>query len=103
MSGQNAALDMPRVFGAAIPFDSLSAQVAWTRASEHTEVRLTNVSFSNADVAGNLSGVYTTARQGPGEVDFDRRADARRGAQRPEIHPDRDACAARGRGSSARS
>ena len=70
VSGQNAGLDLPLVFGSALELDTLDAQVGWTRAADHVEVRLTKVSFANPDVAGTVSGSYRSAPEGPGEIDL---------------------------------
>ena len=80
VTGQKAGLDLPKVFASALAFDTLAGQVAWTRTPERVEVKLNNVTFSNADAAGNLFGTYRTAVDGPGEIDLTgslARADAR--------------------------
>jgi uncharacterized protein (TIGR02099 family) len=80
LASQGVSLDIPAVFKAVVPLDTLAGQVAWARAREQVEVKLDNLAFSNADAAGALSGSYRTARQGRGEVDLTgalSRADAR--------------------------
>jgi len=78
--GQRATLDMPRVFAEPLVADTLTAQVGWTRSARRDEFRFNNVSFSNPDAAGNVSGSYRTVREGRGEIDMTgslSRADAR--------------------------
>jgi uncharacterized protein (TIGR02099 family) len=80
VNGQKAGLDLPKVFASALALDTVTAQVAWTRAPGHVEVKLNNVTFANADAAGTLFGTYRTAADGPGEIDLTgslARADAR--------------------------
>lgn len=80
LAGSQAHLDMPEVFGAPLAFDSLTAQLGWTRSPDRTEVRFSNVSFANTDAAGTASGSYKTAPQGRGDLDLTgtlTRADAR--------------------------
>jgi uncharacterized protein (TIGR02099 family) len=80
VSGQDASFELPQVFAQPLPFDSLTAQIAWTRLPGRTELRFNNVSFANADGAGTASGSYRTAAQGRGDIDVSGnlvRADAR--------------------------
>ena len=80
LDSANAALDMPLVFRDALTFETLTAQVGWSRAGAATELRLNNVSFSNSHLAGTLSGSYRTAPGSRGTIDIAgnlTRADAR--------------------------
>lgn len=70
LSGQHAKLDLPTVFAAPLAFDTLTAQLAWNRGADRTELRFSNVSFANADGAGTAFGSYRTAPQGRGELDL---------------------------------
>lgn len=70
VSGQRARLDMPRVFAAPLELETLTAQVAWSWAAERLELKLSNVSFANADAAGSLFGTYRSAAAGAGEIDL---------------------------------
>lgn len=77
---QNATAQLPLVFRDTVLLDSLAAKVAWTHSGEQYEVDLNDVSFSNADLAGTISGSYRTAAQGRGSADLTgrlMRADAR--------------------------
>lgn len=70
VSGQGASLDMPRVFARTLELDTLTAQVAWSWAGERVELKLSNVSFANADAAGSLFGSYRSAAAGAGDIDL---------------------------------
>ncbi len=77
---QKATVNMPLVFRDALEFDTLTAQVAWTRAGGETELRLNNVSFSNPHLSGTVFGLYRTAGSTRGAIDLTgnlTRADAR--------------------------
>jgi uncharacterized protein (TIGR02099 family) len=80
LNSRKAAVEMPLVFRDTQAFDALSAQVSWTRSGGETELRLNNVSFSNAHLAGAVIGVYRTAGATGGYIDLTgnlTRADAR--------------------------
>jgi uncharacterized protein (TIGR02099 family) len=70
LDGQRSKFELPNVFANPLDFDTLTAQVAWIRAGETTELRFSNVSFANADAAGSLFGTYRLAREGSGEADL---------------------------------
>ncbi len=75
-----ARLDMPRVFREPLTFDTLTAQLAWARRTMDYEVRLNNVSFSNAHLSGTVFGQYQTVAGTAGAIDLTgnvTRADAR--------------------------
>ena len=71
LNATKAALELPRVFGeGARDFDTLTAQVAWSRARGELQLKLSNVAFANADLAGTAFGSYATAAGGPGVADL---------------------------------
>jgi len=70
VAGQRTSLDMPRVFTSVLALDTLTAQVGWTWAAERLELRLSNVTFANADAAGSVFGSYRSAAEGAGEIDL---------------------------------
>jgi len=80
LNSHRATVEMPLVFRDALEFDSLTAQVNWTRSGGETELRLNNISFSNPHVAGTVFGNYRTAGSKRGAIDITgnlTRADAR--------------------------
>jgi uncharacterized protein (TIGR02099 family) len=71
LNASKAEVDLPRVF--AEPrrnFDTLTAQLAWSHAGSELQLKLSNVAFANADLAGTAFGSYTTAGDGPGAIDL---------------------------------
>ncbi len=81
LNSSKAALDLPPVFGEkARDFDTLTAQLAWSRVRGELQLKLSNAAFANADLAGTAFGSYATATGGPGVIDLSARltrADAR--------------------------
>lgn len=84
LAGEKAVIDLAgRLPESAIALDSFAAQVAWTRAKDHTSVRVSAGQLANRDLAGSFSGSWTDKgahAQGAGVVDVSatvNRADAR--------------------------
>ena len=80
LNSRKTVVEMPRVFRDEHEFDTLSAQLSWTRTGGETELRLNNIAFSNAHLAGTLIGTYRTAGATAGNIDLTgnlTRADAR--------------------------
>ena len=67
-------LDMPDLFKEVLNFDSLTAQGSWlhsvTRSGKTFTLKLPNIAYANADLAGALQGVYQSVPEQPGIVDF---------------------------------
>ncbi len=70
LNSRKATVEMPLVFRDQHEFDTLAAQVSWTRSGDEAEVRLNNVAFSNEHVAGTVLGVYRTAGSARGSIDL---------------------------------
>jgi uncharacterized protein (TIGR02099 family) len=70
LNSRKATVDMPLVFRDQHAFDTLGAQVTWTRSGGETELRLNNVAFSNEHLAGTVLGVYRTAGSKRGAIDL---------------------------------
>ncbi len=70
LSTRNGVLELPRVFAAPIPLDSLQGALRWDRAGGRTRVDITRLEFANAHAAGSLAGTYRTTTRGPGEIDL---------------------------------
>ena len=77
-------LDMPDLFKAPLEFDSVTAHATWLRdpfSGKGFHLKLPNVAYANADLAGVLQGSYQSVPGQPGIADFTgklTRADARR-------------------------
>ncbi|HUO45107.1 MAG TPA: YhdP family protein [Burkholderiales bacterium] len=81
LDAENVTADLPLVFSDSLSLESLTARVVWDRSGDQYTVKLNNVAFANADVAGSVYGVYRTAAVGKGAIDLSgnlTRADARR-------------------------
>jgi len=71
INASNAQLDMPQVFAGSAPsFDSFTGQLAWSHVRGALQLKLSNIAFANADLAGTAFGSYVTAAHGPGTIDF---------------------------------
>ena len=81
LNATKSSVELPHVFvDPERKFDSLTAQLAWSHAQGDLQLKLSNIAFSNADLAGTAFGTYTTAAEGPGLIDFTarlNRSDAR--------------------------
>ncbi|MHB8667436.1 MAG: YhdP family protein [Burkholderiales bacterium] len=85
LNARDAQVELPRVFAESSPkFDTLTAQLAWSHVGGQLQLKLSNVAYANADLAGTAFGSYLIAADGPGSIDFTaqlNRADARRVAR----------------------
>jgi uncharacterized protein (TIGR02099 family) len=70
VSATAAALDMPTLFLAPVPLDSLQANVSWTVRDGLPQIALERLVVSNKDLAGQLSGRYDVVAGGPGVIDL---------------------------------
>ena len=72
LASRNAAVDLPEIFpDARIALDTLNGQVDWERQDDGNLVlRLSSVSFANADASGSAYGSYSRSGSGPGTIDL---------------------------------
>lgn len=63
VDSRQTQFSLPKVFALPINLDMLTAQAKWHHDDKGIAVSFDNVSFSNADVAGNAFGSYNTASQ----------------------------------------
>ncbi|TCV85393.1 YhdP family protein [Sulfurirhabdus autotrophica] len=80
LNSHRAKVELVKVFREPIPFDTLTAQINWKIKQKNLEVKLANVSFANAHLAGSAYGRYQSKTGSPGEIDLTgnlNRADAR--------------------------
>ena len=54
----------------AMPFDLLAGHIGWTFPAGNVELKVSNLTLANADVAANLSGSFATRRGSPGFIDL---------------------------------
>jgi uncharacterized protein (TIGR02099 family) len=77
----DVTLDYPAVFiTPRHQFDSLNAKLAWTLAAGGVDMRIDNVSLTNADVDAVVSGSYRTEPGSPGHIDLVARVPRAEGA-----------------------
>ena len=85
LNAAKSSMELPRVFvDPTRNFDTLTAQLAWSHVQDELQLKLSNIAFANADLAGTAFGTYTTAAEGPGVIDFTarlNRSDARAAAR----------------------
>ena len=66
-------LDMPELFKVPLDFDSVNGQAYWTpdkQGASHDKgyiLKLTNITYANADLAGNVQGSYQSVSEQPGK------------------------------------
>jgi uncharacterized protein (TIGR02099 family) len=80
LDSRGLSADLPGIFAAPIPLDSLTAQAGWKIRDHVVDLKLTNLSLANADAAGTIYGSYRSVPGTPGVVDLTgqfSRADAR--------------------------
>ncbi len=65
-----SALDMPRVFTATLPLESLDARVTWSNAESSPLIRIERAVFANAHLAGQVTGSYRAVPGQPGTIDL---------------------------------
>lgn len=63
-------VDAPQIMPEPLQFDTLTAQSSWRADKDGLELKFSNVSIANADVAGNLFGSFRTLPDSPGQIDL---------------------------------
>ncbi|MBE0620263.1 MAG: TIGR02099 family protein [Burkholderiales bacterium] len=71
IDASKAEMILPGVFAEpARSLDTLTGQIAWTHAQDELRLKLSNIAFANADLAGTAYASYTSAAEGPGVIDL---------------------------------
>jgi len=70
LNAHKLTIDAPEVMKEPLLFDRLTAQGSWHSDRQGVEVKFSNASVANADMAGNLYGSYHSLPGSPGEVDI---------------------------------
>jgi len=71
LSGTRTTITQPAVFAEeSVAFDMLSARVSWTASQGSVEVRIEDVAFANAELAGNVAGTVRAGASAPVAVDI---------------------------------
>lgn len=70
LNSRGARVDLTKVFRDPLEFDTMTAQAGWKVHGDQTELKLSNVSFANPHLAGNVYGDYRTVSGSPGLIDL---------------------------------
>jgi uncharacterized protein (TIGR02099 family) len=72
LASRKAEIDLPQIFpDARIGLDTLNGQVDWERQDDGAlALRLTSISFANADASGTANGSYARSGSEPGVIDL---------------------------------
>ena len=71
LNAAKSSMELPRLYADPVRnFDTLTAQLAWSHVRDELQLKLSNIAFANADLAGTAFGSYTTAAGAPGVIDF---------------------------------
>jgi len=72
LASRKAEVDLPEIFpDARIGLDTLNGQVDWERQDDGSlMLRLSSISFANADASGSAYGSYSRVASGPGSIDL---------------------------------
>ena len=70
LAARNGAFALPRVFTEPLAFETAAGRVKWERKGDRTSIRIEDLQFANAHVAGTAQGTWRSSAKGPGEVDI---------------------------------
>lgn len=70
LAGRHAVFEMPLVFRHPLAFDDLEAIANWRVRDGRVALSIGKVAFSNADIAGSVSGSYQSEPGAPGAIDL---------------------------------
>ena len=70
LNARKLMVDAPQIMPEPLSFDTLTAQGGWKSDEQGMEVKFSNVSVANADIAGNIFGSYRTLPGSPGLIDL---------------------------------
>jgi uncharacterized protein (TIGR02099 family) len=70
LNARKLTVDAPQIMPEALAFDTLTAQSSWQTDKQGLEVKFSNVSGANADLAGTVFGSFQTLPDSPGLIDL---------------------------------
>jgi uncharacterized protein (TIGR02099 family) len=70
VASRNAVLTMPKVFAEPLALDSAAGRIRWERRADDWSVRLEDVQYAAAHLAGTAQGTWKSMPKGPGELDL---------------------------------
>ena len=68
-SADGTRLTLPRVFAEPLDFDNVAVLASW-KVADQIAVKISKLTFANADTAGSAQGDYKTLDKGPGWMDL---------------------------------
>ena len=70
LNAHKLTLDAPQIMPEPLEFDTLTAQGSWQTKQQGLEVKFSNVSVANADLAGTVYGSFQPLPNSPGLIDL---------------------------------
>lgn len=70
LNSNNSALNMPSLFKAALPLDSLTGQLTWALNDKTARIKINTLRFANKDLSAQLTGQYRYPGKGSGYADL---------------------------------
>lgn len=70
LNARKLSLDAPQFMPEPLAFDTLTAQGGWRLNKQGMQVKFSNVSVANSDLAGNVFGSYQALPNSPGLIDL---------------------------------
>jgi uncharacterized protein (TIGR02099 family) len=70
LNARQLTLDAPEIMPEPLAFDTLTAQGNWQKKPQGMEVKFSNISASNADLAGTVYGSFQALPNSPGLIDL---------------------------------
>jgi len=70
VNARKLAVDAPQFLTEPLQFDTLTAQSSWQKNKRGLEVKVSNITVANEDVAGNAYGSFQTLPNSPGLIDL---------------------------------
>lgn len=70
LNSHKLAVDAPKIMPEPLAFDTLTAQSSWKSGERGLEIKFSNISAANDDLAGTVFGSYQTLPGSPGLIDL---------------------------------
>ena len=70
LNARKLTVDAPQIMPEPLAFDTLTAQSSWKSGKQGMEIKFSNVSVANEDIAGNVFGSFQTLPHSPGLIDL---------------------------------
>ncbi len=70
LNARKLMVDAPQIMPEPLDFDTLTAQGSWRSDEQGMDIKFSNVSVANTDLAGNIYGSFQTKQNSPGLIDL---------------------------------